>query len=154
MCQMCDQSGESFCYLHKKYKARLTGPYFDNLFDYLWFKNTFMKRWKWMVRTKLKVFLSPKLERQIENNPELVLRIDEKIKQKLKEKDRFKKSWEYLPLVYSTSISLGLSLDLDIEELIQIGSILLSRLEFFVDSKKFDNKSISKYIKTIIKNFV
>jgi RNA polymerase sigma factor (sigma-70 family) len=46
-CTMCneDTHGGNLCYLHSKYYQQITGPHFETLYDLLWWKATFLKRW-------------------------------------------------------------------------------------------------------------
>jgi RNA polymerase sigma factor (sigma-70 family) len=56
-CIMCNQDGYvgRLCYLHVKYYQGLTGPHFNTLYDLLWWKATFLKKWKLHFRTLAKI---------------------------------------------------------------------------------------------------
>ena len=146
LCCMCEQRtvDNKLCYLHQKYKDRITGPYFDSLFDYMWFKETFEKRWNWKVRTQLLVSLSPKLERKLDQRPDLVREMERGIKKHLESGAlKYSRVWEYAPLVYSTAHSFGG----DTEDLIQQGMGFLSSIDRATDWLKLTAQQISGYIK-------
>jgi RNA polymerase sigma factor (sigma-70 family) len=46
-CTMCNENTHKgdLCYLHFKYYQQITGPHFETLYDLLWWKATFLKRW-------------------------------------------------------------------------------------------------------------
>ncbi|GAG06810.1 unnamed protein product, partial [marine sediment metagenome] len=46
-CTMCNENRYvgNLCYLHSKYYQQITGPHFETLYDLLWWKATFLKRW-------------------------------------------------------------------------------------------------------------
>lgn len=151
-CAVCNEQvlgddGSGLCYLHRKYNHRLCGPYFETLYDLVYWKATFLKTWDSLGYGKINVACAEHVDIQKMNNKS-VARVKERVRQQL-ERDRIDLSM-YHPLVASMSRQFSQRSGIEFTELMNQGVMVLKRLEDKINSDT-DPKMISSFVKQSIR---
>ena len=147
ICVICD-SKPGLCYLHKKYKAKLTGPFFDTLFDYMWFRETFKKEWAEKVGTRLKVELSESVERNLQNK--LYVRKVGALVKDLVQLMGDGRIWKYRNIVHKMAFTYSKISPYPYDDIVQQGYYELMSIDRRINWAKFSGKEITMYIKQSI----
>lgn len=136
-----DRTG--LCYLHRKYAARITGPYFETLYDLLYWKATFLKEWDAKELGKIAVSCAPHVE-VMKENKETVQVVKDRIHEQLKLTKADLSM--YIPLVRTLSYAFAVYDKLTFEEIYNEGMLHLKVLECRIE-KGLNPKIISAWVK-------
>lgn len=152
ICTVCNEQvlgddGSGLCYLHRKYNKRLCGPYFETLYDLVYWKATFLKKWDSLGYGKISVACAEHVEVQ-KMNQYSVDQVKVQVQQQL-ERDRIDLTM-YQPLVMSMARQFSQRSGIEFIELVNQGTLVLKRLEDKINSDN-DPKMISSFVKQSIR---
>lgn len=153
-CAVCNQDtlGDwtGLCYLHQKYALEISGPYFETLYDLLYWKATFLKEWDRLKLGKIIVSCAPHVEVHKESRANIIavkLRVQEQLK--LERADLSM----YDNLVRSIAYRYSAAFGIEFRDIYNEGMLQLKRLENRIE-KGLNPNIISAWVKKSLAGYM
>ena len=156
-CAVCNEdtlgNESGLCYLHRKYKAGVTGPYFETLYDLVYWKATTLKEWDRLGYGKISVACAPHVEVQ-KMTPGSVEQVRKQVEEQLNTGRGDLSSFQ--PLVLKWAAILNSQFGTDFADLHGEGMLALMRLSLMVPEGTQCN-AVAQWVKRsvvgIMRNF-